>query len=89
MDSEKIRVPYVGVNMYCIDCGRLLVNFHGDGLMDVAGKTEVRGSAEGYIDDEGYEFPPDALVVTQAICMRRWCKARRWVRENTTRLRRK
>ncbi len=68
--------------MFCADCGRLLVTFHPEGLMDIAGKTELRGSGEGYIDEDGVETPPDALVVTEAICLRRICKAKRWVRDN-------
>lgn len=78
----NVRIPFIGAPMYCPDCRRLLVTFQPGGRMDVAGKTELRGSAEGSYDDDGHEMMPDALIVTHAICLRRVCKIKRWIRDN-------
>ena len=78
-----IRLPFIGVDMFCPNCQRLLVTFREDGLMNIAGKTDLHGSAEGQFDEDGNEMPPDALIVTHAICMRRRCIAKRWIQDHT------
>lgn len=83
--SSKLQIPFIGTELFCPDCRRLLVRVHDNGQLEVAGMAEAIGSAEGKIDDEGNVYPPDAFVVTDATCKLRRCRTKRWIRTNIRR----
>lgn len=74
------RVAVVGADLYCPDCRRLLISFNGDGTMNVAGMTTFRTVAEITIDEFGNEVFPEDCVVSEAICLKRSCRLKRWRR---------
>ena len=74
------RVPVVGVSMHCPECQRLLISFNGDGTMNVAGLTTFRTVAEVRVDEDGNDVFPEDCVVSEAVCLKRSCRFRRWRR---------
>lgn len=82
-------IPFLGTQMFCPDCHRMLVFVNRDGRLAIAGKTDVSGSAWEEIDEDGAQHPPDAFVVTQATCLRLQCVTKRWIRDKRRNLRRK
>lgn len=83
-----IHTPVIGVPMSCPDCLRVLVTFNGDGTANLAGKTVVHTMAQEYLDEYGRVCPPSEAVVMEAICLRRSCKRKRFIRNVHNRVRR-
>lgn len=50
---KKMRLPFPanGTDQHCNDCGRLLIEFHGDGTISIAEHIAVKGMMEGDGDD--------------------------------------
>lgn len=81
------QLPALGVTMHCPDCRRQLISFNEDGSFNLAGLTVVRGSAEQTIDEYGDVEEPREMIVTDAICVRRLCRSKRWLRSHKPRRR--
>jgi hypothetical protein len=77
--TDVDHLPVIGVPIFCTFCGRQLVSFNPDGTFNLAGKTTVRGSAGTGVDEYGEIEVPEEMVITDATCHRRPCRAKRWL----------
>jgi hypothetical protein len=83
--SNVGHLPVIGINLFCPDCKRELISFNPNGTFNLAGQAEIRGSAEQILNEHGEVEEPQEMVVTQARCLRRSCRARRWLRTHNPR----
>jgi hypothetical protein len=79
------RLPVIGVDRYCPSCRRKLVSFNPDGTFDLAGLASIRGSAQQTLDEYGDVEEPQDMVITEAVCFRRTCRLKRWLRTHNPR----
>lgn len=79
------QLPVIGISLYCEFCKRELISFNPNGTFNLAGKAEIRGSAEQTLNEFGEVEEPQEMVVTQARCLRRSCRARRWLQTHNLR----
>lgn len=84
-----IKLPVIGIDMYCPDCGRVLVTYNGNGTGNLSPKAEVKTIGTPWEDDDGHLQPPSEAVVTEAICHLRSCRVKRRIRNIRNRARRK
>ena len=79
------QLPVIGIPFYCEICRRELISFNPDGTFNLAGKAEIRGSAEQTMNEYGEVEEPQEMIVTEARCLRHSCRARRWLRTRNPR----
>ena len=77
---ESGTLPVIGVPMHCPDCKRMLVAFKDDGTFIIAPLATVETMAEEYVNEYGEVCMPREVVVMEARCERRLCRARRKIR---------
>lgn len=75
-DLENVIVS--GVDMFCPDCRRILVEVQDDGTVSISYLTHVSGS--GDLDEEGEPDLGSALI-TGAVCLLPACQQQRLARE--------
>ena len=83
MTKTEIRLHFTGPDRSCDTCGRWLVRIHEDGTYDHAGRSGIEVSGGYGADSEWTEDGSLVVYITDAICLRRACRLRRWLRLGT------
>lgn len=82
MSEVSHKLHMTGPDFYCPDCGRVLVSVHENGTFDLAGKSSC--STHLKVDFDRPELTEDGDLVayiTEATCLYRRCRLRRWLRK--------